>query len=78
MVAAADLYDSKDLKDLRTYQQLFVYFVPLITNVGFINAFVVAVRLFWFEKRLRNAGASPIHPIPSIDHSLTPSSSSDI
>jgi hypothetical protein len=29
---------SVDLKDLKTYQQLFVYFIPLVTNVGFINA----------------------------------------
>jgi hypothetical protein len=45
-----------DLKNLKTYQQLFVYFVPLITNVAFINAVVVGVRLFWFEKRLNKAG----------------------
>ncbi|KAH6675286.1 potassium transporter [Plectosphaerella plurivora] len=54
--------NSVDLKDLKTYQQLFVYFIPLITNVGFINAVVVAVRLFWFEKRLKNADPRPTTP----------------
>lgn len=55
---AADTFASVDLKDLKTYQQLFVYFVPLVTNVGFINAFVVGVRLYWFERHINKSGRS--------------------
>jgi len=42
-----------DLKDLKTYQQLYLYFVPTVTNIGFINIIVVVVRLFWFRKHLK-------------------------
>ncbi|GFF78286.1 putative cation transporter [Aspergillus udagawae] len=42
-----------DVKELKTYQQLFLYFVPIIANAGFINVVVVVVRLHWFEKRLK-------------------------
>ncbi|GFN15931.1 putative potassium uptake transporter [Aspergillus tubingensis] len=42
-----------DVKDLKLYQQLFVYFVPIVSNLGFINILVVVVRLLWFEKRLK-------------------------
>lgn len=47
-----------DLKDLHTYQQLFLYFIPIFTNLGFINAVVVVVRLFWFRKHLKKLGQS--------------------
>ncbi|VUC28159.1 unnamed protein product [Clonostachys rosea] len=42
-----------DLKDLRTYQQLYLYFLPIVTNIGFINIIVVIVRLWWFRKHLK-------------------------
>ncbi|KAF2267453.1 hypothetical protein CC78DRAFT_577164 [Lojkania enalia] len=42
-----------DVKALKTYQQLFIYFVPIITNLGFINILVVVVRLHWFRKRFK-------------------------
>ncbi|RAH54761.1 cation transporter [Aspergillus piperis CBS 112811] len=42
-----------DVKDLKLYQQLFIYFVPIVSNLGFINILVVVVRLLWFEKRLK-------------------------
>jgi hypothetical protein len=45
-----------DVKDLKTYQQLYIYFIPILTNLGFINILVVVVRLHWFEKRLKEAG----------------------
>jgi hypothetical protein len=45
-----------------TYQQLAVYFVPMITNIGFINIIVVVVRLIWFRKHLKKMGASPPSP----------------
>ncbi|KAL3456441.1 cation transporter [Aspergillus heterothallicus] len=50
-----------DVKDLKTYQQLFIYFVPLVSNLGFINVIVVLVRLYWFEKRLREIAPSVLH-----------------
>ncbi|KAL5360235.1 cation transport protein-domain-containing protein [Aspergillus floccosus] len=42
-----------DVKLLKTYQQVFIYVIPIITNLMFINIIVVAVRLHWFEKRLK-------------------------
>ncbi|KAL2787686.1 cation transport protein-domain-containing protein [Aspergillus keveii] len=44
-----------DVKELKTYQQLYIYFIPIFTNLGFINILVVVVRLYWFEKRLKEA-----------------------
>ncbi|KAF3210380.1 hypothetical protein TWF106_010676 [Orbilia oligospora] len=41
-----------DVKDLKMYQQLVIYFIPMFTNLGFINVVVVVVRLYWFEKRI--------------------------
>lgn len=47
---------SIDVKELKTYQQLYIYVIPIITNLGFINIIVIAVRLFHFEKRFKEAG----------------------
>ena len=44
------------MKALKTYQQLVIYFFPIITNLGFINIVVVVVRLYWFNKRLKHIG----------------------
>ncbi|KAJ3464580.1 hypothetical protein MRS44_009366 [Fusarium solani] len=44
-----------DVKELQTYQQLFLYFVPMFSNLVFINIIVVVVRLFWFNRHLRKA-----------------------
>ncbi|KAI7186191.1 hypothetical protein KC316_g7151, partial [Hortaea werneckii] len=38
-----------DVKSLRTYQQLVLYFFPMVTNLGFVNIIVVVVRLWYFE-----------------------------
>lgn len=46
-----------DVKDLQLYQQLYIYFIPMFTNLGFINALTVLVRLIWFRKYLKKAGA---------------------
>lgn len=51
-----DIIFRVDVKDLKLYQQLFVYFVPIVSNLGFINILVVVVRLLWFEKRLKEIG----------------------
>ncbi|KAL4865867.1 hypothetical protein BDV12DRAFT_210819 [Aspergillus spectabilis] len=53
-----------DVKDLKTYQQLFIYFVPLVSNIGFINILIVVVRLYWFEKRLNEIAPSVLRPPP--------------
>lgn len=45
-----------DVKALKTYQQLVIYFFPIVTNLGFVNIAVVVVRLYWFEKTLRKHG----------------------
>ncbi|KAF5655760.1 putative potassium transporter TRK-1 [Fusarium heterosporum] len=42
-----------DVKALKTYQQVYIYLIPILTNFGFINIIVVIVRLFWFKKHLR-------------------------
>lgn len=50
-----------DVNALKTYQQLFIYFVPIISNLGFVNIIVVCVRLWWFRKRLDEIGLSNFH-----------------
>jgi hypothetical protein len=46
-------WHSIDLKELKTYQQVYLYLIPILGNLGFINIIVVVVRLHWFEKHLR-------------------------
>ncbi|KAH7386647.1 potassium transport protein 1 [Phaeosphaeria sp. MPI-PUGE-AT-0046c] len=50
-----------DVKDLRLYQQVFVYITPIVTNLGFINIIVVVVRLRWFRQRFKGLAASKPH-----------------
>jgi hypothetical protein len=45
-----------DIKALKTYQQVFIYITPIVTNLGFINVLVVVVRLRWFSQRLKGLG----------------------
>lgn len=45
-----------DVSALKTYQQVYIYIIPIISNLGFINIIVVVVRLRWFEKHLRSIG----------------------
>lgn len=47
---------SVDVKALKTYQQIFIYVTPIITNLGFVNIIVVVVRLRWFSKRFKDLG----------------------
>jgi hypothetical protein len=44
------------VKALKTYQQLVIYFIPIITNLGFIHPVVIAVRLYWFKRKLKGVG----------------------
>ncbi|KAL6357043.1 hypothetical protein LRP88_10660 [Fusarium phalaenopsidis] len=50
-----------DVKELKTYQQLYIYFVPMLTNLGFVNIIVVIVRLHWFRSHLKRL-APQLHP----------------
>ncbi|KAJ5484825.1 Low-affinity potassium transport protein [Penicillium diatomitis] len=45
-----------DVKELKTYQQVYIYLIPIFTNIGFINILVVVFRLRWFEKHLKKVG----------------------
>ncbi|KAI7116908.1 hypothetical protein KC337_g16197 [Hortaea werneckii] len=42
-----------DVKALHIYQQLVLYFFPMVTNLGFVNIIVVVVRLWYFEKHMK-------------------------
>ena len=42
-----------DLNDLRTYQQIIIWCVPMVTSPIFIHTAVVFVRIYWFEKRFQ-------------------------
>lgn len=47
------------MKELKLYQQLFIYFIPIVSNLGFVNILVVCVRLWFFRKRLDEIGNPP-------------------
>jgi hypothetical protein len=51
---------SIDVNTLKTYQQVYIYLIPILANLGFINIIVVVVRLYWFEKRLRSVGKAAL------------------
>ncbi|OGE52064.1 hypothetical protein PENARI_c011G05589 [Penicillium arizonense] len=51
-----------DLKELKTYQQVYIYLIPILGNLGFVNIIVVIVRLHWFEKHLRAVSSSLLEP----------------
>lgn len=51
-----------DVKDLKTYQQVYIYVIPTITNLGFINIVVAAVRIYWFKKKFKT-----LKPLPRSD-----------
>lgn len=36
-------FDSVDVNKLKTYQQLYIYFILILTNLGLINIVVVVV-----------------------------------
>ncbi|KAF9870867.1 trk family potassium uptake protein [Colletotrichum karsti] len=52
-----------DVKNMKTYQQVYIYVIPMITNLMFVNMMVVVVRLYWFQQRLKDiATAEPRNP----------------
>ncbi|KAF4818592.1 Low-affinity potassium transport protein [Colletotrichum tropicale] len=56
-----------DVKDLKTYQQVYIYVIPIITNLMFINTVVVVARLYWFQQRLKNIATDRALGRPSED-----------
>ncbi|CAG8019797.1 unnamed protein product, partial [Penicillium salamii] len=51
-----------DVKALKTYQQVYIYLIPILGNLGFINIIVVVFRVRWFETHLK--GLAPYHSRP--------------
>ncbi|KAK5679220.1 low affinity potassium transporter, partial [Elasticomyces elasticus] len=43
-----------DFNLLRTYQQVVLYFVSMLTTPIFVNTALVFIRLYWFEKRFQH------------------------
>jgi potassium uptake Trk family protein len=43
-----------DVNLLNTYQQMVLFFLPMLSNPITINTFVVFLRLYWFEKRFQH------------------------
>ncbi|KAI1929098.1 hypothetical protein LOZ65_001852 [Ophidiomyces ophidiicola] len=43
-----------DLKEMKLYQQIAVWFIPMLGNMCFVNVVVVYVRLYWFEKKFKD------------------------
>ncbi|KAG5291536.1 potassium ion transporter [Histoplasma ohiense] len=62
-----------DTNLLLTYQQVGLWFLSMITNPIFINAFVVFIRLFWFERRFQHVvhEAKALRRIKSRQRTLT-------
>ncbi|KAK5949487.1 hypothetical protein OHC33_009479 [Knufia fluminis] len=51
-----------DVNDLALYQQLAVYFIPILGNMQVVSIFIVMIRLVWFRKHLKaKANAIPPH-----------------
>lgn len=44
---------------LKTYQQVYIYLIPILSNLGFINIIVVVARLHYFRKHLKRVGEQP-------------------
>lgn len=42
-----------DLNRMKTYQQIVIWTVAMVTNPIFIHTAVVFVRIYWFEKRFK-------------------------
>lgn len=56
-----------DVKELKTYQQVYIYLIPILGNLGFINIIVVVFRVRWFEKHLQATGEERLNSSPLID-----------
>jgi hypothetical protein len=56
------------VKNLTTYQQIVVYFMPLLGQLQFINLVVVLVRLYWFKNKFKDIGITPPFPLSPHGH----------
>ena len=52
-----------DVNELKTYQQVYIYLIPILGNLGFINIIVVIFRVRWFEKHLQAIGDERLHTL---------------
>ncbi|KAJ5102350.1 hypothetical protein NUU61_004572 [Penicillium alfredii] len=53
-----------DIKELKTYQQVYIYIIPILGNLGFINIIVLVFRVRWFEKHLKAIAPHLLRPEP--------------
>lgn len=44
-----------DVDTLKAYQQVYIYLIPILGNLGFINIIMVVVRLYWVKKSIHCA-----------------------
>ncbi|KAI3187448.1 hypothetical protein CBS147311_10190 [Penicillium roqueforti] len=51
-----------DVKSLKTYQQVYLYLIPILGNLGFVNIIVIVFRVRWFEKRLKEIAPHLLRP----------------
>ncbi|KAI3292361.1 hypothetical protein DTO002I6_5358 [Penicillium roqueforti] len=51
-----------DVKSLKTYQQVYLYLIPILGNLGFINIIVIVFRVRWFEKRFKAIAPNLLRP----------------
>lgn len=46
--------NTRNLNELWTYQQIFLYWISMFTTPIFIHGGLILVRLYWFERRFQN------------------------
>ncbi|KOS43199.1 hypothetical protein ACN38_g5919 [Penicillium nordicum] len=51
-----------DVKSLKTYQQVYIYIIPILGNLGFVNIIVIVFRVRWFEKRFKAIAPHLLRP----------------
>ncbi|ROT34443.1 potassium transporter [Sodiomyces alkalinus F11] len=69
--------NSIDIKLLKLYQQICLYFLPHITNLMFISPLTVAWRLFWFHKHMNSYDDAPARGPTSDDAPSLPTQSNE-
>ena len=47
--------------NMKTYQQIVLYIIPLLGQMQFINTVLVLVRLYWFENKFKDIGTPALH-----------------
>ncbi|KAL2758874.1 hypothetical protein ACRALDRAFT_2052263, partial [Sodiomyces alcalophilus JCM 7366] len=62
--------NSVDIKLLKLYQQICLYFLPHITNLMFISPLIVALRLSWFHKHMNSYARRVSRPQSPEDDSI--------